>query len=263
MPYFDFRGAQMYYNDLDEREDKSKGLTIVFVHGAGSSRIIWALQLIELRRQHRVIALDLYGHGESQKLEDPPDVICGFPEQVAALVKHLGLEEFVLAGHSMGGGVVMSYVLNKDFPQPQAIILADTSANLDLRKLIVGLVIEVLEDHSPLEDYSQLESDLETYILPDYRKIAGAFDKSILKDLDACDDFNVEDRLGEITLPTLVLVGEDDDIIKPKVAKKLAESIPNAQFGIIPGGDHSPMIEVYESFNRRLKEFLTFLEKGN
>lgn len=262
MPYFEFRGAQMFYLDLDEREDKSRGLNVVFVHGAGSSRIIWAIQLVQLRKEHRVIALDLYGHGESQKIDHPPDVLCGFPEQVATLVDHLGLSDFVLIGHSMGGGVVMSYVLNESFRQPRAIVLADTSSNLDLRKLIFGIVIETLEDHTPVEDYSQLEEELEKYILPDYREIAGSFNSSILRDLDACDDFNVDDRLHEIKIPALVMVGEDDDIIKPKVAKKLADSIANSQYVVIAGGDHAPMIEVWETFNEHLTEYLQWVESN-
>ncbi len=259
MPNFEFRGAKMFYIDLDERADKSKGETLVFVHGAGSSHIVWAIQLVKFRKEHRVITLDLYGHGASEKVEGPPDVLCGFPEQVASIIEHLNLTDFILLGHSMGGGVLMSYVLNKAFPQPKAIVLADTSSNLDLRKLIIGLVIETLEDHTPVEDYSQLEEELERYILPDYQKIAGSFDRSLLRDLDACDDFNITDRLHEIHIPTLVVVGEDDDIIKPKVAKRLADSITNSTYVIAPGGDHVPMIEVWETFNKHLKSFLDSL----
>ncbi len=260
MPFFEFRGARMHYIELDEREDRSKGLDIVFVHGAGSSRLIWSLQLIHFRKQHRVIALDLYGHGESEKIDDHPDVIRGFPEQVSALVEHLGLVRFVLVGHSMGGGVVMSYVLNPSFRQPLAIVLADTTSDLDLRKLIVGLVIEALEDHSPKQDFSHLEDELEKYILPDYQKIAVSFDRTILRDLDACDDFDVTERLHEISIPTLVVVGEDDDIIKPKRAKALADAIKGSQYAIVEGGDHSPMVEVFENFNAHLERFFSWLE---
>lgn len=262
MPFFDFRGAKMYYIDLDEREDKTKGLNLIFIHGAGSSRIIWAIQLVQLRKQHRVIALDLYGHGESQKLDDPPDILCGFPEQVAALVEHLQLDDFVLIGHSMGGGVVMSYVLKEAFVQPRALVLVGTSSELGLRKLVLGLVIEALEDNKPQEDYSHLEEDLERDILPDYLRIAGSFDRSILRDLDACDDFNITDRLHEITIPTLVMVGEDDDIIKPKVAKRLADSISGSRYVVVAGGDHAPMIEVYDTFNKHLIGYLKWVESN-
>ncbi|MHA2425543.1 MAG: alpha/beta fold hydrolase, partial [Candidatus Thorarchaeota archaeon] len=114
MPFFDYQDAKMHYVDLDQREDKSKGLTVLFVHGAGSSLMIWTLQLLEFRKQHRVIAVDLYGHGDSEDINYPPDIERGFTGQIKALVEYLGIENFVMIGHSMGGGVTMSYVLRDD-----------------------------------------------------------------------------------------------------------------------------------------------------
>lgn len=263
MPYFEFRGAKMYYIDLDEREDATKGMNIVFVHGAGSSRVVWALQLLELRKQHRVIALDLYGHGESDNLDIPPDVNCAFPEELAALVEHLDLKDFVFVGHSMGGGVLMSYFLTEGFRKPRAMVLADTSPDLDLRSKIFGIVKETLEDHTPRQDYQEFVDDLEKFYLPDYKDIANKVSPRILlRDLEACDKFDVSARVSELAVPILVMVGEDDDIIKPKTAQAFAESLPDAEFVVVENGDHTPMVEVWDTFNRLLIEFLSRVEKN-
>jgi 3-oxoadipate enol-lactonase len=263
VPYFDFRGAKMYYIDLDERDNPSRGLNIIFVHGAGSSRVVWALQLLELRKHHRVIALDLYGHGESDNLDIPPDVYCAFPEEVAALVEHLDLKDFVFVGHSMGGGVIMSYYLTEGFRKPRAMVLADTSLDLDLRKIIMGIVKETLEDHTPRQDYQEHVDDLEKFYLPDYKDIANKVHPlTLLRDLEACDRFDISARVDELTVPILVMVGEDDDIVKPKMARMFAMSLPNAEFVIVKDGDHTPMVEVWDTFNKLLIGFLSGVEEN-
>ncbi len=263
MPHFEFRGAKMYYIDLDEREDSTKGMNIVFVHGAGSSRVVWALQLLELRKCHRVIALDLYGHGESDDMDSSHEILCGFPEEVATLIEHLDLQDFVLVGHSMGGAVVMSYYLTEGSRRPRAMVLADTSSVLDLRKIILGIVKETFEDHSPRQDYHEFVDDLERYNLPNYEDIANKVSPRILlRDLETCDNFDISERVSELTVPILVMVGEGDDIIKPKTAQAFAESLPDAEFVIVKDGDHTPMVEVWGTFNKLLIEFLSRLEKN-
>lgn len=263
MPYFEFRGAKMYYIDLDEREDSAKGMNIVFVHGAGSSRVVWALQLLELRKYHRVIALDLYGHGESDDMGSSPETLCGFPEELAALLGHLDLKDFVLVGHSMGGAVVMTYYLNEGSRKPRAMVLADTSSVLDLRKLILGIVKETFEDHSPRQDYHEFIDDLEKFNFHGYEDIANKVSPRILlRDLETCDKFDISARVGELTVPILVMVGEDDDIIKPETAQEFAESLPDAEFVIVKDGDHTPMVEVWSTFNKLLVKFLSWVEKN-
>ncbi|MDF1538193.1 MAG: alpha/beta hydrolase [Candidatus Thorarchaeota archaeon] len=263
MPFFEYQGKKMHYVDLDQRKDTSAGMPLVFVHGAGSSLMIWTLQLLEFRKTHRVIALDLYGHGDSEDIGHPPDIEKGFTGQIATLMDHLDIEEFVLAGHSMGGGVVMSYALRDDVRQPSALILVGTSSDLDLSKIGIGLVIESLEDHTPKYDIEEISADFKTFSLANFQENVTKFHPAtILNDLRACHEFDVTARLSEIEIPSFVMVGEDDDIITPHVANRLDEALPRSDIAVVKGGDHSPMVESPEPFNHLLRKFVNWVEKN-
>ena len=263
MPFFEYQGAKMHYVDLDQREDNNKGLTLVFLHGAGSSLMIWTLQLLEFRKNHRVIALDLYGHGDSETINHPPDIEEGFTGQLAVLVEYLDIDDFVLVGHSMGGGVVMSYALRDDVRSPRALTLVGTSSDLDLSKVGPGLIIEALEDHSPKYDIEEISADFKTFSLVNFQENVTKFHPAtILKDLQACHDFDVTERLGEIKIPSFVMVGEDDDIIPSHVAKKLEIALPRAEIAVVRGSDHTPMVEAPDSFNKLLEKWLIWVENN-
>ncbi len=263
MPFFQYGGQQIHYVDYDDRVDKTKGLPIVFVHGAGSSHIIWTLQIIKFKKRNRVIAIDLSGHGRSESCDQEPS-IKRFALELKSLIENLGLDEFILAGHSMGGGVVMCYCLMDDAPTPTALVLADTSSDLDLSKLISGLIIEAFENHEPKYEIDELDEDFKTFSLADFKEGVTKFQgRTILSDLKACDSFEITDRLSEITAPALVIVGEDDDVITPEVALQLELALPRAEYAMVKGADHSPMVEESDTFNAILAKFVDWVERSN
>lgn len=85
------------------------GVPVVFVHASCGNATHWEAQLAHVRRHRRAVALDLRGHGRSAP--PPADAISieDFARDVAAVVEGLGLERFVLVGHSMGGAVCVAY----------------------------------------------------------------------------------------------------------------------------------------------------------
>jgi pimeloyl-ACP methyl ester carboxylesterase len=85
------------------------GLPVLFVHGNGGNRTQWAAQLEHLRGTRRAVAFDLRGMGESAPAGNADYSVPGFAEEVAAVADTLGLERFVLVGHSYGGAVVAAY----------------------------------------------------------------------------------------------------------------------------------------------------------
>ncbi len=261
MPYFEFRGCRLHYVDFDDRHEQKDTPVLIFIHGAGSSHLIWSLQLLKLKEDYRVIALDMSGHGLSDRFAKPPSIENGFTDQVAALIDHLEIDDFALIGHSMGGGIVMAYCLRHDVSLPYAIVLVGTSSDLNLRKLVKGLIIEAFEDHSPPYETEALDVDFKTFSLNKFQETVTKFNaKSIFRDLDVCDDFNISDRLDEIKMPALVIVGDDDDIIPPNVAWELEKSLPRADIAVIRNADHSPMVQQPENFNRLLKKFMKWAQ---
>jgi pimeloyl-ACP methyl ester carboxylesterase len=261
--FFEFNGAKIAYYESDNREDKTEGFPVVFVHGAGSSHSIWGIQVKVFSRSHRVITLDLSGHAESELPEGESDIEEGFAGEVAALVEHLDLENFVLVGHSMGGAVVMSYVLNKEFRSPRAIALVNTTAELDLTKLTPGLAIEAVEEaFFRLKAKLQKQDTLALRIINEEKEMKDANPEMMVRDLKACGKFNVSDRLSEIEVPTLIIHGEDDDIIRPGYAQQLEKSIKLSDIAFVRGADHQPHVERPVQFNVLLKRFFDWVEKN-
>src|SRR5688500_10480985 len=87
----------------------SGGLPVVLVHSLAGNSTHWSRQLEHLRRTRRGVALDIRGHGRSEPPKDGDYTIAAMAGDVAAVVDALGLERFVLVGHSMGGGVALTY----------------------------------------------------------------------------------------------------------------------------------------------------------
>ena len=263
MPSFEHMGLQLHYIDDAPTEPLATKPSLLFIHGAGASHILWTLQLKHFRQTHRVIAIDLSGHAESQANEEDPEIETQFARELASLIQHLSLDNFVLIGHSMGGGVAMSYVLQDGIRMPRALVLVSTSSDLDMRKRGPGVAKEAIEINLFL-----LQSALTRVKSPEYElKRAGA--KTSLtnpwimqRDLRACDHFDISDRLEEITIPVFVITGEHDDLIPPSVAKQLEVSLPRADIAVIRGANHSPMIEQHEEFNRLLSKFLKWVESN-
>ncbi len=95
-------GAKIYY------EDQGNGQPILLVHGWTCSSQLWQRNVPELTKEFRVVTLDLRGHGNSSKTL-AGHTVGQYARDLRQLVEHLGLQDIVLAGWSMGGSVVLSY----------------------------------------------------------------------------------------------------------------------------------------------------------
>src|SRR6266508_2399049 len=85
------------------------GVPVVFVHSFAGSSSHWSAQLVHLRKNRRAVALDLRGHGRSAPPRDNDYAIDSLAGDVAAVVDRLGLNRFVLVGHSIGGAAAIAY----------------------------------------------------------------------------------------------------------------------------------------------------------
>ncbi len=105
------------------------GLPVLFVHGNGGNRTQWAAQLEHLRATRRAAAFDLRGMGESEPAGNADYSVEGFAEDVAAVSDALGLERFVLVGHSYGGAVVAAYA-GKHPDRLAGLVFADVAGDI-------------------------------------------------------------------------------------------------------------------------------------
>jgi pimeloyl-ACP methyl ester carboxylesterase len=117
-------GVPITYEDFGEGSP-----AIVLVHGWSCDRRYWSKQVGPISVEHRVITLDLGGHGESGFGREDW-TIASFGADVAAVIEHLGLDAVVLVGHSMGGDVIFQAA--RLLPgKVDALIMVDTYKQLD------------------------------------------------------------------------------------------------------------------------------------
>jgi pimeloyl-ACP methyl ester carboxylesterase len=217
----------------------------------------WVNQLSELSKKLRVTAIDLPGHGESERMKEKP-TIEGYVKHVVSFLKQINVARALIAGHSMGGLVVQLLAL--EHPEVvERLIIIDSSAKFQK--------LGDLQDHirdNPMEAGLELlnrllspkmlaEENLSS--LMKYFKVDANFDPSILADdFDALNEIDLTKRIREIKAPTLIVCGADDMLAPSSTI--LHDNIEGSTLVLIPEAAHMPMIEQPEKFNKIILDFI-------
>jgi len=222
--------------------------SIVFVHGAGGSSLIWLSVLSPLSRKYNTIALDLPGHGQTP----PPDTEVTVPgyanwvksalEELAAKYPDLKPGRYIMAGHSMGGAITQTFALS--YPQdPAGLILVSTGAKLRVAQAIIDGIHNQFESAvNTIVDWSFALSN-EAIREESRNLMLAAGPDGLHADFVACDRFDLRNELHRIEQPTLIIAGSEDQMTPPKFAAFLDEKIPDSQLVVMPGAGHSIMAE--------------------
>jgi len=263
-------GRQIYYKDW------GKGPAVTFSHGWPLSSDAWDGQMLFLaQRGFRVVAHDRRGHGRSTQTSVGNDMD-GYADDLAAVIEALDLKEATLVGHSTGGGEVARYIGRYGTKRvAKAVLIAavpplmlKTSANPE------GLPIEVFDKMRAdlIKDPSQFWKDLAAPFYganrPGAKVSQGMLDQfwlwsmqaGLLNAYESIKAFSETDQtedLKKFDVPTLVLHGEDDQIVPVKdSAKKSAKLIKGSQEIYYPGAPHGITATHAEWVNSHLLEFL-------
>ncbi|RME82279.1 MAG: alpha/beta hydrolase [Caldilineae bacterium] len=258
MPYCELEGQRIHY--LEHRDDlRRRHIPLVLVHGAGGSAMHWPPALRRLP-DHDVYALDLPGHGRSQG--PGRDDIGAYAEVVHAWAEAIGLAPFVLAGHSMGGAIALTFALR--YPAHlRGLGLVATGARLKVNPQIlqglrsdregVGrLLVEWV--HGQRASPAQKRQYLRHFLAVD--------EDVLLGDWHACDRFDLRDHLPDIRVPALVVSGSQDKMTPATFGQYLAERLPDADLTLIEGGGHMLMLEQPVLVTQAFAGFLARLERG-
>lgn len=233
------------------------GATLVFVHGSGGDHAVWKAQLARLASDFEVVALDLSGHGDSEDVstESGPQTLDAYTDDVLAVAEETDAD--VLVGNSLGGAVVQHLLLEREF-EPEAAILVGSGARLavlpdllDWLESDFDRAVEFLHDgdrlfHDPDERYVAASTETMYDVGPAVTSM----------DFRTCNEFDVRDRLDEISVPVLAVTGEYDQLTPPRFHEYLAEEVPDGRWETIPDAAHLSMLERPVAFNGVLRSFL-------
>ena len=242
---------------------RGEGLPVLFVHGFPFDRTMWRHQLATLSRA-RCIALDLRGVGGSGVPEADRYSLSRYADDLVAVLDALGVGEAVLCGLSMGGYVIFE-LLRRHPARVKAMILADTKPQADSADakrgrdeltrvaeqegqdaVIERLLPRLLAPVTQAEVAGQVREMARHWSVPG---LVGAL--RVLRDRP-----DSTETLRGVRVPTLVLVGSDDEITPPDTARAMAQLIPGAECHVVPAAGHLSPLEQPAATNRLVDAFL-------
>jgi non-heme chloroperoxidase len=263
-------GTQIYYKDW------GTGPVVTFSHGWPLCADAWDGQMLFLAQSgFRVVAHDRRGHGRSSQTSSGNDMN-GYADDLAAVIEKLALGNVMLVGHSTGGGEVVRYMSRHGTERVKKAVLIAAVPPLMLKTPAnpEGLSIEVFDAlrAALVKDRSQSYKDLALQFYGANRqgtKVSqGILDQFWLwsmqcglinayESIKAFSETDFTGELKEIDVPTLVLHGEDDQIVPVNdSARKSARLIKGAEDIYYPGAPHGLTSTHQEQVNAELLAFL-------
>ena len=254
--------------------------TLVLIHGLGSNAKAWLRNLDAWGRTHHVIALDLPGYGMSTK-GDLPYSLSFYAQVIVEMLDALGVEKADWGGHSMGGQIALVAALEHPEKVEKLVLFAPAGierfeegegqwlegavtpefvADTTIRNIAVNL-------HANFHD----TPDDALFMITDRIRIRGARDfeeyaYAVSRNVGAMIAEPTQERLGEVTQPTLIVFGEYDGLIPNPylhggrtvdVGRRGEEEIPNAILLMVDDAGHFVQFEGSEVVNPAVAEFIT------
>jgi non-heme chloroperoxidase len=261
--------TQLYFKDW------GSGQPVLFSHGWPLNSDAWEDQMLFLAaRGYRCIALDRRGHGRSSQPWDGNDMDT-YADDLAALVKALDLKDVIHVGHSTGGGEVARYIGRHGTKRVAKVVLIGSVTPLMLKTSSNpgGLPMDAFDKirSGVITDRSQFFKDLATPFYganrPGAKVSQGLLDsfwlqgmqagfKSVFDCIKAFSETDFTEDLKKIDVPTLVLHGDEDQIV-PIASSALLSSkmIQGATLKIYPGAPHGMCSTLKERVNEDLLDF--------
>ncbi len=226
------------------------GPTALYVHGSGADHRLWGHQYAPGGPFHPAAAVDLSGHGDSADIDTPPgpETLAAYAADVTAVASEVDAD--VLVGNSLGGAVVFETLLSGRF-DPSAVVFAGTGAKLAVHESIRRLLREDFETAvETLHADSRLLHDpgeaLREQSVDALRSVGRRVTR---RDFLTCHTFDVRDRLDEVDVPALAVVGEHDSLTPPSYHEYLAAELPDCSLAVIEDAAHLAMLEQPAAFN--------------
>ncbi|MCB8981906.1 MAG: alpha/beta hydrolase [Ardenticatenaceae bacterium] len=253
MPTITLPHTELFYAPFLPKDAKQ---TLVLIHGAGSSRLTWPGALRRLPNT-AVYTIDLPGHGRSAL--PGRQTVADYAQDVIQFLEKMALENVVLMGHSMGGAIAQQISLAAP-PNLIGLVLIGTGAKLRVAPAFTeGIQTDFTATVDLLNQYFWGSEPDPKVLAANRRNMLTCPPEVMLGDFQACDQFDLRDRVAEIVLPTLVISSGRDQMTPAKFGQFLAEQLPRAEFAFIGEAGHMMMLEFPDRVAALVQDFLATL----
>ena len=266
-------GVEIFYKDWGPRDAE----VLFFHHGWPLSSDDWDAQLLYfLGKGYRVVAHDRRGHGRSSQVWDGHDMD-HYADDVAAVVKHLGIDKAVHIGHSTGGGEVAHYIAKHGEAHVSKAVLVSAAPPLMVKtdKNPNGLPKEIFDDfqnqlfknraefyraipEGPFYGFNRPDTKPSEPVIQNWWRqgmMGGA--KAHYDGIVAFSQTDFTKDLKKISVPVLVLHGDDDQVVPFEISGKLsAELVQNGTLKVYPGYSHGMLTINADVINPDLLAFI-------
>jgi 3-oxoadipate enol-lactonase len=247
-------------------DEAGSGVPVLLLHGFPHDRTLWSAQLAAPPAGARLIALDLPRFGESAGAEIPS--LDHWADWCIAVCDSLGIDKVVVGGLSMGGYLAFA-IWRRHRERVRALVLADTRAGADTEEgKAKRLAMKELASAKGAAAISEamMPGMLGKTTRATQPKVIELLDTmmkgaSVTAIHDALDAMRTREdstsTLATISVPTLILCGDEDALTPVKESEAMHLAIPRSQLAIIPGAGHASCLEKPAAFNALLSGFLT------
>ena len=256
MPRINVSGVGLYY------ESRGSGEPIVFIHGLGSYTGDWQAQVDALSDRFRVVTVDLRGHGQSDKPAGPYSVPM-FASDLAGLIRALDLGPAHIVGLSLGGAVAFQFAVDSPSLVRTLTIVNSGPSFVVSWKIRLALFIRIFM--LKVFGLKKLGETIAARLFPkpEQEAMRRAFVEHLATNdprayeasTRAVAGWTVEDKLGAITCPVLVISG-DRDYTPVSMKEAYVRKLPDARLEVMADAGHACSIERPEAFNALIRRFV-------
>jgi 3-oxoadipate enol-lactonase len=247
--------------------DEGSGFPVVLIHGLAGDLSAWAAPMQSWSRDHRVLAFDNRGAGQSTQVDEPIST-ADMARDTLALMDEVGIERAHVVGRSMGGAIAQHMALIQPDRVHTLVVLASFAKLDPVGVRVLTNMREVLEWRDDWADHAR--HSVANFVSPAFfnenpetiAQIEGLIGGETrlpacyVQQNHACLQHDTLDRLGEITCPTLILAGGSDPICSLTSTRWMQDGFPNAESVIFEESSHFFLIEQPERFMTVMGEWL-------
>ncbi|MFT4765597.1 MAG: abhydrolase domain-containing protein 6 [Oleispira sp.] len=260
--------------------DSKNAESIILVHGFSANKDNWILFTKALDKKYHVIAVDLAGHGDSEKLLTTDYGLIKQAERLDAFLSGLGIESFHIAGNSMGGAISAIYSLEHPNKVKSLTLIDAAGIDGDTKSEYYKVLAEgknplIATDESSFEYRMNFTMSKPPFLpwplRPAFLRQTLAredINKKVFSDMVATKerlkivDFGqkIKSVMAEHQVPTMIMWGKEDRVLDVSAAAAFKQLIPQASVHIFPEIGHLPMVEIPDESAEVYQKFLSTIE---